>query len=100
MPATTTITMPKIMGCTASDCAYNKNNECHTMAITVGDGRHPACDTYYKALNKGGSPDITGSVGACKVDICKFNKALECSASGINVGSHSGHADCKTFSPR
>lgn len=70
------------------------------MAITVGDGKHAACDTFYKAKTKGGSPDLTGSVGACKVDNCSFNKEFECSANGIKVGPHSGHADCQTFQAR
>lgn len=94
------ISMPKILSCSVTECAYNKNNECHTLAITVGDGSHPECDTFYRAKNKGGAPDQTGGVGACKVDICKFNNAFECSAPGINVAPHSGHADCKTFAQR
>jgi hypothetical protein len=41
--------------------------------------------------------DVTGAVGACKVDTCKHNDALECTASGIHVKVHAGHADCVTF---
>ncbi len=93
------ISMPKITSCDMTDCSYNKNKECHTMAITVG-GSHPMCDTYLKAAMRGGAADMIGGVGACKVDDCKFNDALECSASGINVGVHSGHADCVTYAPR
>lgn len=70
------------------------------MAITVGDSRHAACDTFFKSKNKGGVSDITGGVGACKVESCKFNKMLECSATGINVSAHSGHGDCITFAQR
>jgi hypothetical protein len=36
-------------------------------------------------------------VGACKVNHCKFNKSLTCSAPGITVGHHEHHADCKTY---
>jgi hypothetical protein len=43
---------------------------------------------------------MTGGVGACKVEDCRFNSMFECSASGINVAIHSGHADCATYSPR
>lgn len=94
------MSMPKILSCSVSECAYNINYECHTMAITVGDGNHAECDTYYRAKSKGGAADLIGGVGACKVDICKFNKSFECSAPGINVAPHSGHADCKTFTSR
>ncbi len=91
--------MTKILSCTVSECAYNISNECHTMAITVGSD-HPACDTFYKSSSKGGAPDFTGGVGACRVENCTHNKTLECSASGINVGPHAGHADCRTFAAR
>jgi hypothetical protein len=66
----------------------------------VGDQRtHAMCDTYVKAAgHKGGVMDVTGKVGACKADGCKFNTALECSAQKISVGMHKGHADCMTFS--
>ncbi len=94
------ITLPKIIKCSVTDCAYNKDNKCHTLAITVGDASHAACDTFFKTSHKGGSPDLMASVGACKVENCRHNKSLECSASGINVGLHSNHADCQTFSAR
>lgn len=93
------ISMPKILSCSVTDCAYNKNNECHTMAITVGS-EHAECDTFYKTASRGGAADLIGAVGACKVEVCKYNKTLECSASGINVAPHGGHADCKTFTQR
>lgn len=92
------VKMPKILDCVMSDCSYNKNKECHAMAVTVG-GSHPMCDTFFKSSQKGGVMDI-GGVGACKVSDCKFNKALECSASGIHVGVHQDHADCSTFATR
>ncbi|MBI5562506.1 MAG: DUF1540 domain-containing protein [Deltaproteobacteria bacterium] len=96
------IAMSKILSCSVKECAYNVNDKCHTLAITVGDGSHPACDTYCYSKNqaKGGAPDVTGGVGACKTDACKFNKSFECAASGINVGPHGGHADCRTFAQR
>lgn len=93
------MTMPRITKCEMTECSYNKNSECHAMAITVG-GSHPMCDTFMKASRKGGVADMTGGVGACKVEDCRFNSMFECSASGINVAIHSGHADCATYSPR
>lgn len=91
--------MVQIQRCDVVDCSYNKNKQCHTMAITVGgpEDACPLCDTYVHATQKGGVSDVIGGVGACKVDICKFNQALECTAQNIVVGLHQGHADCQTF---
>ena len=92
--------MSKILGCSVKECSYNKNGECHTIAITVGDGSHAACDTFYRSQHKGGAPDMHGCVGACRAEDCSFNSLLECTAPGIDVGPHAGHADCRTFSSR
>lgn len=94
--------MAKILGCDVMDCSYNKHNACHTMAITVGGAADacPMCDTYVHSSLKGGILDMQGGVGACKVEGCTFNDALECSAGSIKVGKHNGHPDCKTFAPR
>lgn len=93
---TMAMNMPKILSCSVNECAYNKDDKCHTLAITVGSG-HPSCDTFIKARTKGGSEDLVGGVGACREEYCRFNKALECSAQGISVAPHNGHADCRTF---
>lgn len=94
--------MSKISACDVTDCSYNKHNSCHTVAITVGGPADlcPMCDTYVHSSRSGGILDMQGGVGACKVDQCKFNDALECSAGTIRVGKHGGHPDCKTFVPR
>jgi len=92
--------MPKVLDCAVMECSYNRNKECHAMAITVGSGGHPMCDTLIKSSQKGGIMDMTGGVGACKESDCKFNTSLECSASGIHVGLHMDHADCSTFAMR
>jgi hypothetical protein len=89
--------MPKILDCTMSECSYNKDDQCH--AITVG-AASPLCDTFAAFAKKGGALDMTGSVGACKVDRCKFNDSLECAADGIHVGRHVDHPECDTFSQR
>lgn len=91
------ISMPKILDCMVTDCSYNKDKACHAMAITVGHGGHPMCDTFIRTAQKGGFMDMTGGVGACRESGCRFNKALECSASGIHVKLHVDHADCSTF---
>lgn len=94
--------MSKISGCDVTECSYNINSQCHTLAITVGDagGECAMCDTYVDMPLKGGGMDITGGVGACKVDDCQYNESLECAANSIKVGKHQGHPDCMTFEPR
>lgn len=94
------IIMPKVLSCSVKECAYNTNDKCHALAITVGDVNHPACDAFFKAETKGGVLEITGGVGSCKIGGCKFNRAFGCSATGISVGPHSGHADCRTFTQK
>ncbi len=91
--------MPKVSDCEALECSYNAEKKCHALAITVSGLKHAVCDTYFKAAPKGGVPDVTGGVGACKEYDCKFNRSLECNAPSIDVGSHMDHADCKTFAP-
>ncbi len=99
MPTSITMQMSLIKSCNVKDCAYyRQGNECHAMAITVG-GPHPYCDTFIRSSNKGGV-EQTGAVGACKVNNCRFNRDLECSAEGIDVGSHEDYAECRTYSPK
>ena len=93
--------IPKILDCDMADCSYNKSKQCHAIAITVGDTSCPLCDTYAQSAKKGGDMNLTGCVGACKTDSCKFNQSLECKATnGIRVKQHSDHPDCSTFSSR
>jgi len=89
--------MAKILDCIMTDCSYNRNKMCHTMAITVGGGNCPMCDTYVSISTKGGLLDSLGGVGSCKVQECEFNNSLECRAEGIHVKMHSNHAECATF---
>lgn len=94
--------MAKITKCDVTDCSYNKNNQCHTPAITVGGPQDPTpcCDTYLHSSQKGGIPEVQGGVGACKVENCGYNDALECSAPSIQVGMKGQNPDCLTFKPR
>lgn len=92
--------MPKILECDATECAYNRNRECHAMAITVGDGAMAHCDTYWQSKNKGGVLNIIAGVGACRAVNCEYNQNLECTASGIRVGHKGDAVDCLTFDPR
>lgn len=91
--------MPKVIDCEATQCIYNKDKQCHTPAITVGD-EEPCCDTFFTTKNKGGYQDIVGSVGACKVQDCEYNKSFECTASGIHVIMNIDHPDCGTYEPK
>lgn len=94
------ISMSKISRCDVTDCSYNIDRKCHTLAITVGDTSCPMCDTFLKAASRGGDQEVLGGVGACKASDCRFNSSLECSAPSITVGPHSTHADCTTYKPR
>ena len=89
--------MPKISTCDVSECAYNKDNCCHALAITIGDPAGPKCDTFCASTVKGGDMMATGSVGACKCSRCNYNMDLECQASSISVGYRQNEVDCLTF---
>jgi hypothetical protein len=94
-----TIEMPDVAACDATDCAYNKEGDCHARAITVGDGAHPGCDTFMRSRDHSRRPDGAG-VGACKVKACKHNDDFECQASAIRVGRGSDTVECLTFARR
>lgn len=89
--------MSKISKCSVNMCAYNKDQQCHALAITVGDKDNPRCDTFLQSGSKGGDMGTSGKVGACKVSVCKFNESLECSAGQIEVGTKQSMAYCLTF---
>ncbi|MET9065195.1 DUF1540 domain-containing protein [Streptosporangium sandarakinum] len=91
--------MPIVNRCQAEACAYNRNQGCHALAITVGDRRHARCDTFFTDTVKGGDPGGTGRVGACKMADCRHNDQFECQAPGITVGAGENGADCLTYDP-
>lgn len=95
-----TLDMPLVAQCEVSDCAYNVDDGCHARAITVGDGMHPGCDTYFDSNDHTRSNGTRAGVGACKVSGCKFNDDYECSASNIDVGYGAEDVECLTFTPR
>ena len=88
--------LPGVSECTIDECAYNISKSCHAMAITIGDGDRPMCDTFFKSMIRGGVQDTAG-VGACKVSACRHNKDLECGAAGIQVGKLKNNINCLTF---
>ena len=87
--------MASFSKCNQSTCAYNKDESCHTLGITVGP--HAECNTYVHASSKGGFPDVKSGIGACTASSCKYNDKLECQASKVDVAVDAMHADCKTF---
>ena len=92
------IEMPTVDECAVTHCAYNVSRSCQARAITVGDGIHPACDTYLPGTHHVTDRHQSAGVGACKVEACVHNRDLECEADAIRLTAHSGHADCATFS--
>lgn len=93
--------MPKVMECDVTQCAYNEKKKCHALAITIGDGSHPHCDTFCQSGSmKGGDMTAMAGVGACKISECRHNDHLECRASSIRVGHLIDDIDCQTFKPR
>jgi hypothetical protein len=94
------VLMPDVRECVVTDCAFNQGRACHARAVTIGDGIHPACDTYHPNVEQRASARTRAGIGACKVDRCEWNEDLACRARSVRVAYHQGHADCVTFSPR
>lgn len=88
--------MPIVSECAIAECAYNSNKACHAIAITIGDGDRPMCDTFFKSSKHGGIKETAG-VGACKVSACRHNTDFECCASSIRVGHEENYGKCLTF---
>jgi hypothetical protein len=95
-----TIDMPMVAQCNATDCAYNLEKKCHARAITVGDGVHPGCDTYFMSSGHVHEKKRMAGIGACKVSQCRNNTDLECMADSINVGRSGNDITCMTFMAR
>lgn len=92
--------MPDVKSCDVLECAYNKQRQCHAIAITIGDSGIPRCDTFW--ANQGssleaGDPSQSGHVGACHTSQCEYNERLECRAPGIRVGYQNESPNCLTF---
>jgi hypothetical protein len=93
--------MPEVAECSVTSCAYNSEQNCHAMAITVGDDTDdPTCDTFFEADMSGGVKDVIAGVGACKAADCQYNDSLECTAPNIHVGFKEDQVDCLTFDMR
>lgn len=93
--------MSHIEKCDASECAYNSEALCRTLAVTIGDpGGCPDCDTFFMSESKGGSREASAGVGACKMASCRYNAQLECNAPSVSVGHADAHIHCLTFSQK
>ncbi len=91
--------MASVSDCTCSECAYNTDQSCHAIAITVGDEDNPMCDTFFNTSGRGGTRGTAG-VGACKVAACRHNENFECAAGTIHVGKLGNDSSCLSFSAR
>jgi hypothetical protein len=90
--------LPQIVQCGATECAYNRERNCHAAAITVGYQDDARCDTFVASSHKGGLEAI-GGVGACKIVSCQHNRDLLCTATGIRIDWLGDRADCQTYAP-
>jgi hypothetical protein len=95
-----TLEIPAVRACNVEGCAYNVDMNCHARAITVGDGVHPGCDTFFGGGDGHTHWGGTAGVGACKVSGCRHNADFECMADGISVGYSGGTVHCMTFQAR
>ena len=95
-----TIDMPFVDTCSISECGYNKDNNCHARAITIGDSVHPGCDTSFLGAPSHTHANSVAGVGACKVTSCNFNNDLECNADSISVSMKENSIQCITYQAR
>jgi hypothetical protein len=93
------IEMPLVKSCNVENCGFNKNNNCHAKAITIGDYTNPGCDTFMNSEEHAQESVRIAGVGACKVSGCKYNKDFECYAENISVSFKKGKINCQTYRP-
>jgi hypothetical protein len=95
-----TIEMPMVSDCAMGECAYNVDQTCYARAITIGNGVHPGCDTFFEAPTHSRTHSARAGVGACKVMACRHNDDLECQTESIQVARSGTDVRCRTFSAR
>lgn len=87
--------MMKVASCDASSCAYNKDNRCHALAITVKASSAASCSTFFESDGQGSGNGNIAGIGACTESSCEYNAGLECTfAEGIAVALNGGLAEC------
>lgn len=92
-----TFSMPVVTTCMIRDCAYNLDETCNARAITIGNGVHPGCDTFFSNTTHTHEINEVTGVGACKVISCRHNSEFECSADHIDVGHDKSGISCLTY---
>ncbi|MEH0823623.1 MULTISPECIES: DUF1540 domain-containing protein [unclassified Micromonospora] len=97
---TAAIEMPRVQECTVVSCAYNRSNDCHAFAITVGSSDRARCHTFVEMPVRGGIEQLIAQVGACSRSDCQHNSELECHAPAITVAPDRDMADCVTYQSR
>ena len=85
-----------VQSCKVEGCSFNSHSKCHALAVTIGDGTHPRCDTFVQEGSDSGMETST-RVGACKVVSCVNNKKLICKAGFIDVIFNNDHPHCNKF---
>lgn len=90
------LNMTRVAECSITECAYNTGHACHAIAITVGSGDMPMCDTFYVAREHSTDHGRAG-VGACKISACQHNHGLECDAGSVLVGKLEARVRCITY---
>lgn len=90
---------PQFLKCRVYDCAYNADNLCRAIAVTIGDGGRPRCGTFHRFVMKakGLHADCTATIGACRISSCIHNVALRCRLPEILVGYRQQEPQCLTF---
>jgi hypothetical protein len=94
--------MPLVLSCDMTDCDYNRNEQCHAMAVTIGDSDNPMCDTFWVTEGKkakAGDPKQSGRIGACRMSQCIYNERLQCMSGSITVGQKEQNPMCRTYNP-
>ncbi len=94
-----TLLMPKVETCDATDCAYNVEGVCHTMAINVA-GPTPTCNTYTPGESKAGIEFIVAGVGSCSMKDCVYNEHLECTQENVHIAGKGDQTLCNSYTQR
>lgn len=92
-----TLDMTVVTECKVSDCAYNLRDTCNARAITIGDGIHPGCDTFFSNTTHTHEFNEVTGVGACKVLSCRYNQDFECGSEFINIGRNKSGVSCLKY---
>lgn len=89
--------MAVVKECKINDCAYNLQDTCNARAITIGDGVHPGCDTFFSNTTHTHELNEMTGVGACKVLSCRHNQDFECGAESVAIGRNKSGVSCLTY---